>query len=324
VSLPERHPYGTARSQFGELFLPSGGGPWPVAVVLHGGFWRAQYSRRLMRPVCEDLAARGWAAFNVEYRRLGRLSGGGFPRTLEDVAAAVDHLAELPAHRRVGTADQGGGDDPVRPTGGHEPVQPAHRRVGTPGEADGHGPVQPAAGGDDPLRPAGGHEPVQPGIRNDDPARPAGGASRALDLSRVVAIGHSAGGHLAAWLATRERARVPVTAVVAQAGVVDLRLASELGLSRGVVNRFLGGAPATVPERCAAASPAERLPLGVPALLTHGGRDDIVPPVMSERFAAAARAAGDEVELVVVPDEGHFGHVDVANPLWRAVTEWIR
>jgi acetyl esterase/lipase len=382
VSLPERHPYGTARSQFGELFLPSGGGPWPVAVVLHGGFWRAQYSRRLMRPVCEDLAARGWAAFNVEYRRLGRLSGGGFPRTLEDVAAAVDHLAELPAHRRVGTADQGGGDDPVRPTGGHEPVQPAHRRVGTPGEAGGHGPVQPAAGGDDPLRPAGGHqpvqpahrrvgasgeagghepvqpaaggddplrpasgdepvqpahrrvgappgeagghEPVQPAIRNDDPARPAGGASRALDLSRVVAIGHSAGGHLAAWLATRERARVPVTAVVAQAGVVDLRLASELGLSRGVVNRFLGGAPATVPERCAAASPAERLPLGVPALLTHGGRDDIVPPVMSERFAAAARAAGDEVELVVAPDEGHFGHVDVANPLWRAVTEWIR
>jgi len=344
VSLPERHPYGTARSQFGELFLPSGGGPWPVAVVLHGGFWRAQYSRRLMRPVCEDLAARGWAAFNVEYRRLGRLSGGGFPRTLEDVAAAVDHLAELPAHRRVGTADQGGGDHPVRPTGGHEPVQPAHRRVATPGEAGGHGPVQPAAGGDDPLRPAsgdepvqpahrrvgappgeaGGHEPVQPAIRNDDPARPAGGASRALDLSRVVAIGHSAGGHLAAWLATRERARVPVTAVVAQAGVVDLRLASELGLSRGVVNRFLGGAPATVPERCAAASPAERLPLGVPALLTHGGRDDIVPPVMSERLAAAARAAGDEVELVVAPDEGHFGHLDVANPLWRAVTEWIR
>ena len=61
-------------------------------------------------------------------------------------------------------------------------------------------------------------------------------------------------------------------------GVVDLRLASELGLSRGVVHRFLGGAPGGVPERYAAASPAERLPLGVPVLLTHGGRDDIVPP----------------------------------------------
>jgi pimeloyl-ACP methyl ester carboxylesterase len=116
---------------------------------------------------------------------------------------------------------------------------------------------------------------------------------------------------------------VPVTAVVAQAGVVDLRLASELGLSRGVVNRFLGGAPATVPERCAAASPAERLPLGVPALLTHGGRDDIVPPVISQRYAEAARAAGDEVALVLEPDEDHFGHLDPANPLWRAVTAWL-
>jgi acetyl esterase/lipase len=259
VWLPERHPYGTARSQYGELFLPAGGGPWPVAVVLHGGFWRAQYGRKLMRPLCADLAARGWAAFNVEYRRLGRLSGGGFPRTLDDVAAAVDHLAELPAHSPVGAARTGGG----------------------------------------------------------------GSAARALDLARVVAIGHSAGGHLAAWLATRAEARVPVTAFVAQAGVVDLRLASELGLSRGVVHRLLGGTPGAVPERYAAASPAERLPLGVPALLTHGGRDDIVPPVMSERFAAAARAAGDDVEVVVEPDEGHFGHLDPANPLWRAVTTWL-
>ena len=67
-----------------------------MAAVLHGGFWKAQYGRKLMRPLCADLAARGWAAWNVEYRRLGRLSGGGFPRTLDDVAAAVDHLADLP------------------------------------------------------------------------------------------------------------------------------------------------------------------------------------------------------------------------------------
>ena len=89
------------------------------------------------------------------------------------------------------------------------------------------------------------------------------------------------------------------------------------------MHRFLGGTPDAVPERYAAASPAERLPLGVPALLTHGGRDDIVPPVMSERFAAAARAAGDDVDLVVEPDEDHFGHIDPANPLWAAVTAWL-
>jgi len=247
VSPPERHPYGPARSQFGELYLPAGeaggaAGP-PVAVVLHGGFWRAQYGRKLMRPLCADLAARGWAAWNVEYRRLGRLSGGGFPRTLEDVAAAVDRLAALP--------------------------------------------------------------------------------HAALDLTRVVAIGHSAGGHLAAWLATREDARVPVTGVIAQAGVVDLRLASELRLSGGVVHRLLGGPPARVPERYAAASPAERLPLGVPALLVHGGRDAIVPPVMSERFAAAARGAGDTVDVDIDPAAGHFEHLDPASRLWAAATTWL-
>ena len=268
MSLPERHPYGPGRSQYVELFRPHRPGPWPVAVVLHDGFWRAQYGRKLMHSLCVDLAARGWAAVNVEYRRLGRLSGGGFPRTLDDVAAAVDHLAELPAHAQVGEPDAIHG-------------------------GDGGGPGSPAR-------------------------------IRALDLSRVVAIGHSAGGHLAAWLATRPDARVRVTAVVAQAGVLDLRLASELRLSRAVVHRFLGGTPAAVPDRYAAASPAERLPLGVPALLTHGAHDDIVPPVMSERFAQAARARGDAVDLVLEAGEGHFGHLDPGNPLWRPVTAWIR
>ncbi len=247
MSLPEHHPYGRARSQFAELFLPHGGdGPFPVAVVLHGGFWKSQYGRKQTHPLCADLAARGWAAWNVEYRRLGRLSGGGYPRTLDDVAAAVDHLAEVPAH-----------------------------------------------------------------------------AEGALDLGRVVAIGHSAGGHLATWLATRAAPRVAVTAVVAQAGVVDLRLASELALSDGVAHRFLGGTPAAVPDRYAAASPAERLPLGVPALLSHGDRDDIVPPVMSERFAEAARAAGDDCTLHVAPDEDHFGHIELSDALVDPVMAWL-
>jgi len=240
---PEHHHYGRIRSQYAELFRPDGPGPHPVAVVIHGGFWKAAYGRRLMHAVCDDLAARGWAAWNLEYRRVGRLSGGGYPRTLEDVAAGIDHLGWL-----------------------------------------------------------------------RDPE---------LDLTRVVAIGHSAGGHLAAWAATREEPHVPVTGVVSQAGVLDLRLAWELKLSKGIVRRFLGAPPERVPDRCAAASPAERLPLGVPALLTHGGRDDIVPPVMSERFRAAARAAGEDPELVLLPDEGHYGHIDPDNPLWKAVVEWI-
>ena len=90
----ERHHYGDKRSQLGELYLPSGSDshpppppPFPVAVVLHGGFWKAQYSRKLMRPLCHDLVERGWAAWNLEYRRLGRLSGGGWPTTFDDLGA---------------------------------------------------------------------------------------------------------------------------------------------------------------------------------------------------------------------------------------------
>jgi pimeloyl-ACP methyl ester carboxylesterase len=60
------------------------------------------------------------------------------------------------------------------------------------------------------------------------------------------------------------------------------------------------------------------LPLGVPTLLTHGGRDDTVPLEISERFARASGAA-----LVVEPDEDHYGHLDTRNPLWRAVIEWL-
>jgi acetyl esterase/lipase len=237
----ERHAYGDKRSQYGELFLPDGQAePHPVAVVLHGGFWRAQYGRKLMRPLCEDLKTRGWAAWNLEYRRLGRLSGGGWPTTFEDVAAGIDHLAEVPAP---------------------------------------------------------------------------------LDLTRVVTIGHSAGGHLAAWAATRRRARVAVTGVVAQAGVLDLERAWEWRLSKGVVRRLLGGTPEQRPERYAAASPAARLPLGVPALLTHGLRDDIVPAAMSEEFQ---RRAGGDCELVVEPEAGHFEHLDPAGPLWKAVVQWLR
>ena len=65
--------------------------------MLHGGYWQPPYTRLIMRPMCVDLARKGFAAWNVEYRRLGR-DGGGWPQTFDDVAAAVDHLAELRDH----------------------------------------------------------------------------------------------------------------------------------------------------------------------------------------------------------------------------------
>ena len=91
---PSRHRFGAHPHQVCDLHLPFGRGPHPVAIVLHGGYWQAPYTKLIMRPLCLDLAKRGFAAWNVEYRRLGR-DGGGWPQTFEDVAAAIDLLAEI-------------------------------------------------------------------------------------------------------------------------------------------------------------------------------------------------------------------------------------
>ena len=86
--------YGEHPRQVADLHTPSGGGPHPVVVVLHGGYWQPPYTRLVMRPLCLDLVQRGYVALNVEYRRLGK-EGGGWPQTFEDVAIAIDHLAQL-------------------------------------------------------------------------------------------------------------------------------------------------------------------------------------------------------------------------------------
>jgi pimeloyl-ACP methyl ester carboxylesterase len=92
-----------------------------------------------------------------------------------------------------------------------------------------------------------------------------------------------------------------------------------LRLSTNVTEDFLGGTPRSVPERYAAASPAELLPLGVPQALIHGTEDDSVPYAISEGYHAAAHAAGDDVALVTLPGAGHFELVDPATPEWAAV-----
>jgi acetyl esterase/lipase len=94
------HAYGSHHHQVGELTLPDGATadrPVPVAMLVHGGTWLAEYDLDRLRPAAADLAARGWAAWNVEFRRMGADSGGGWPQTLHDVSAARDHLATLAA-----------------------------------------------------------------------------------------------------------------------------------------------------------------------------------------------------------------------------------
>jgi acetyl esterase/lipase len=251
---PKRVAYGAQKSQWGELHMPRGEGKVAVVVVVHGGFWRERYTADLGTPLAQDLAAYPpfVAAWNIEYRRVG--GGGGFPATLEDVAAAVDALA---------------------------------------------GPVQQAAGG-------------------------------RLDLTRVVAVGHSAGGHLVGWLASRHRLpakapganpRVRLKGAVPQAGVLDLVDGVAQGLGAGAVEAFMGGKPEAMAAQYAAASPIALLPLGVPVICVHGEADDIVPIRQSERYVSAARAAGDPARLVRLTGTGHFEVIDAGDPAWRACKE---
>ncbi|MFZ3452089.1 alpha/beta hydrolase family protein [Arthrobacter sp. 7Tela_A1] len=93
--MPQRFTYGSHPEQFGELTLPPGGQPVRgTVVVIHGGYWRSMYSLELGRPLASDLAGRGWAAVNLEYRRAG--NGGGWPQTFADIGAGIDALAALP------------------------------------------------------------------------------------------------------------------------------------------------------------------------------------------------------------------------------------
>jgi fermentation-respiration switch protein FrsA (DUF1100 family) len=109
---------------------------------------------------------------------------------------------------------------------------------------------------------------------------------------------------------------------VLQAGVLDLAAAVDADLGAGATVEFLGGTPAELPDRYAAADPVRLLPTGVPVLCVHGAADTTVPPEQSERYAAAARAAGDRVEVAVVPGD-HMAVIDVAGDPWRHCLEWL-
>jgi len=152
-----------------------------------------------------------------------------------------------------------------------------------------------------------------------------------LDLGRVVTLGHSAGGHLALWLAARGRipagdavatpdgAPLPLKGAVSLAGVCDLRQGWDLGLGDGAVEALMGGPPAAYPERYATASPAALLPLGVPQTLIHGTDDDRVPVVVSQDYYAHATASGDDASLITLPATGHFEFTVEGSEAWRAI-----
>jgi acetyl esterase/lipase len=231
-----RFAYGPDPNQFGELRLPKTRGPHPVAVVIHGGCWRAEYDLNHISSFSAALAREGIAAWTFDYRRVGQ-SGGGWPGTFEDIAHGAASLR---------------------------------------------------------LR-----------ARRFD-----------LNLNRVVAVGHSAGGQLALWLASHRRAQkpsplsalnpLPLRGLVILAGITDLRRAAQAGICGEALRKLLGGGPETFPDRYRSVSPIELLPLGVAQHLIHGGLDSIVPISMSEKFVETSRRLGDQAQLTVLPEAGHF------------------
>lgn len=245
-ALPVREPgtrirYGTDSLHVGDLRLPPGPGPFPLAIVIHGGCWYSPYaSLQNTAPLAQALADAGVATWNLEYRRYDN-PGGGWPGTFRDIVDGAAHVRTL------------AGDHPI-------------------------------------------------------------------DLERVIVIGHSAGGHLALWLATAGRlpvghplrgTRTPPTlrGVVSMGGITDLREYQARQLQtcgNPGVESLLGGLPDAVADRLLDASPIERLPLGVPSIHVAGEHDLIAPAAVREAFATRARAGGDQAEVITIPGEGHF------------------
>ncbi len=244
--------YGTDESQFGDLYLPASTGPHPVAILLHGGCWRAQYGLEPMGQLCRAIANRGVAVWSLEYRRLG--NGGGWPNTFLDAANGTDLLRKLASEHN-------------------------------------------------------------------------------LDLSRVVTAGHSAGGHLALWLAGRSKVAtdsaiytpnpLPVHSVVALAPVCDLERAVSWDICVDAADQLVGGHPRENWANYYQGSPSALLPLGVPHVTINGTHDAIVPLAYVSHFVESAKALGDDASLVPVQDVGHFEIVLATHPAGQAVIDTI-
>lgn len=214
-----------------------------TVVLLHGGYWRAGFTRALMEPMAVDLCARGWHVVNVEYRRVA--AGGRWPASLVDVQRAVACVAEL--------------------------------------------------------------------VRRGDLPGP------------LILLGHSAGGQLA--LMTAHATEVACLAgIVVLAPVTDVLETLRTGLGDGAAEDLLADvSDAWERERVAvAASPLNALPVGVPVVMIHG-RDDVrVPHEHTVRYAAAARAAGDDVRVVSPPSLEHRAAIDPDGPYWMTTVGALR
>ncbi|HEX8062997.1 MAG TPA: alpha/beta hydrolase [Allosphingosinicella sp.] len=258
--------YGEDQMQKVDLWLPAGRGPHPTVLMVHGGCWQTEIAdRRIMNWIADDLRKRGIAVWNIDYRGVDR-TGGGYPGTFNDTAAAAEALR------------------------GH-----AERYK--------------------------------------------------LDIRPLVAIGHSAGGHLALWLAARrsQAARspgplvprgspllapdpLPIDTVISLGGLPDLELAATppgSGCGTEVIEKLVG--PPTLNSRnvYADTSIPRLAPLGIRQVLINGLQDRIIPTAYAGDYAAKMRAAGDRVKVRMIDRTGHVELIAPETAAWAAAVEEI-
>lgn len=242
--------YGSDEYQKVDVWLPTGLGPFPVVVMVHGGCWTTSIAdRSLMNWVADDLRRDGVAVWNIDYRGVDR-AGGGYPGTFADVAKATDLLT----------------DNSVKYN---------------------------------------------------------------LDTRRVVAVGHSAGGHLALWLAGR--AKLPgdsvlsvahplkIAHVVSLGGLPDLEATAaspDNGCGVDVIEQLVGKPTPAHPDVYADTSVPRLLPLGVPQSLVNGREDRIIPFRMATDYVARAEKSGDRIGLSEVSATGHVELVTPGTAAW--------
>jgi acetyl esterase/lipase len=164
------------------------------------------------------------------------------------------------------------------------------------------------------------------------PGLAAAASAGQVDPEAVLLAGHSAGGHLALWAASRNRlpsgsawhCTASVGGVVALAAVSDLAACAEQDLGRGAAALLMGGDPDRYPGRYAQADPAHLLPATAPVRLVHGELDDVVPSAMSLEYAERAAIAGGDVACDVLPGFGHFEVIDPLSGAWSRVLSAFR